>query len=625
MGKKLVWTRGARFRVLTAACCALALCVAALLAGPEPARATEAKVVSVKVVEGYGDMSAYAVRDDGTLWGWGSNGSGQIESGSTKDRLKPVKIMDGVREVYPAIGGAYAVKRDGTLWGWGSLPLRSGYTKPTRILDQVEDVQVSGVLSSCTVALKTDGTLWSWGGGPLGDGTWDGSVTPKQVMTGVRSARIIGDEAYAIKDDGSLWVWGYSNWQQGGGLVNPLLPTKVMTGVRDVVGSNILKQDGTVWSLGKRDTVDQVGPGRVTGDVRQLVEGDRASYAIKTDGSVWALSGDAWLGDSAGMGGVGPVEDPVKIAEGVTAFAESMQTNFAIRTDGDLWAWGSSSGILGNGTDQGRNAPVRVLPGVRTVVREGSSTYAIRTDGSLWAWGGNENGRLGDGTKESRTRPVKIMGPGSSALPTPPPARGFSDVSGADWAVREGWLGYAVDNSLMSGLNPADHGGRKLFDPYGKVARAQVAVVLWRLAGSPTGYKAPASDFTDNRDKGAWYYDAVRWAASQKVVTGLRNADGSYTRFSPNGNIWRQDLAVMLHRYVKNVAGRDELISDSKAERIPGWEKVSPYARQDVAWAVDKGLMSGVNTPRGKELQPDAETDRSALAKMSGTLLRDVL
>lgn len=197
--------------------------------------------------------------------------------------------------------------------------------------------------------------------------------------------------------------------------------------------------------------------------------------------------------------------------------------------------------------------------------------------------------------------------------------RGFQDVGGGDWVVKEGWLGQAVDAKLMSGLNPKDHGGRKLFDPYGAVTRGQVATVLYRMAGSPQRFKAPARDFSDNRSKGAYYYQAVRWANSVGVVTGLKDSSGRYTRFAPGYRIWRQDLCVMSMRFVRNVAKRSVNTSQAKAQRLRGWAWVSGYARDAVGWAVNEGVLSGVRygyADRG-DLQANQTCDRSMLAKVS--------
>ena len=80
-----------------------------------------------------------------------------------------------------------------------------------------------------------------------------------------------------------------------------------------------------------------------------------------------------------------------------------------LKEDGSLWGWGYNGvGQLGDGSENSRTRPVQILDGVRQVSTVGNYTMAILNDGSLWGWGLNNEGQLGDGTDIYRTRPVKI-------------------------------------------------------------------------------------------------------------------------------------------------------------------------------------------------------------------------
>jgi alpha-tubulin suppressor-like RCC1 family protein len=61
----------------------------------------------------------FAIKKDGTLWGWGYNSNGQIVPGGDKMISEPKKLMEDVVYVVPNNYNTYALKRDGTLWGWG--------------------------------------------------------------------------------------------------------------------------------------------------------------------------------------------------------------------------------------------------------------------------------------------------------------------------------------------------------------------------------------------------------------------------------------------------------------------------------------------------------------------------
>ena len=117
---------------------------------------------------------------------------------------------------------AIALQKDGTLWGWGSnssgqLGLESGAFDSLTPCKLMEDVAWADADSRYTMAVKTDGTLWAWGSnsyGQLGDGTNESSKTPKQIMDGVSRVYIDEQCTLILKQDNTLWACG--NFQSSG-------------------------------------------------------------------------------------------------------------------------------------------------------------------------------------------------------------------------------------------------------------------------------------------------------------------------------------------------------------------------------------------------------------------------
>lgn len=84
----------------------------------------------------------------------------------------------------------------------------------------------------------------------------------------------------------------------------------------------------------------------------------------------------------------------------------------ALANDGKVLCWGANKdGQLGDGTTTRRDAPVAVtgLPAPAVEIAAGAShTCARVADGGVWCWGSNGRGQLGDGTLDTRTRPVRV-------------------------------------------------------------------------------------------------------------------------------------------------------------------------------------------------------------------------
>jgi len=175
-----------------------------------------------------------ALKSDGTLWAWGSNGFGQLGDGTTTNRSTPTQIGSETNWALISTDGpggntTMALKSDGTLWGWGRNnfgQLGDGTTTnrstPTQEATGATNWALISTGGAHTVALKSDGTLWAWGSngfGQLGDGTTTNRSTPTQEATGATNWALIsagGVHTVALKSDGTIWSWGGNNWWQLG-------------------------------------------------------------------------------------------------------------------------------------------------------------------------------------------------------------------------------------------------------------------------------------------------------------------------------------------------------------------------------------------------------------------------
>ena len=174
--------------------------------------------------------------------------------------------------------------------------------------------------------------------------------------------------------------------------------------------------------------------------------------------------------------------------------------------------------------------------------------------------------------------------------PDQPEPLPFADVDETAWYY-DG-VAYVYEKGLMTGT------GETTFNPDGATSRAMLAAILWRLEGSPVvNY---AMDFADV-EEGQWYTEAIRWAASEGIVTGY--GDGA---FGTNDSITREQFAVMLYRYAgaQPASGTLSAFRDGAA--------VSDWAAEAMGWAVEAGLITG--TGDGSALTPQGQATRAQAA-----------
>lgn len=288
-----------------------------------------------------------AVRADGTLWGWGVNSLNQLGDGTTITRRTAVQIGTGTTWSKISCGGNHSL------------------------------------------ALRTDGTLWAWGSnssGQVGDGTTTSRTSPVQIGTATNWANISAGASHsvAVKTDGTLWAWGAnSSGQVGqGSTIQLSYTTPTQIGVL------------TTWSTA----------------AQALSAGGDMSYAIKTDGTLWAwgLNSNFQIGNGTSVTATAPVQvGAVTTYQSVCACTAAF---IATRTDGTLWACGlNSSGQLGDGLTTTRTAVGQVSAATDwgSATLSGGATHFIarKSTGTLWGWGSNSLGQMGRGSVDLAAGP----------------------------------------------------------------------------------------------------------------------------------------------------------------------------------------------------------------------------
>ena len=165
----------------------------------------------------------------------------------------------------------------------------------------------------------------------------------------------------------------------------------------------------------------------------------------------------------------------------------------------------------------------------------------------------------------------------------------FSDVAANAWYV--GAVEYVRDNGLMSGTSDTT------FSPNGTMTRAMLAVVLYRMAGSPA--VSGSDSFTDTAD-GTWYANAVLWASGEGVMSGYGGG-----LFGTNDPVNREQIAAILWRYAGSPAAFGVAVPYADEASI------SAYAVSAAAWARENGLINGID---GNRFAPKSNATRAQVA-----------
>lgn len=187
----------------------------------------------------------------------------------------------------------------------------------------------------------------------------------------------------------------------------------------------------------------------------------------------------------------------------------------------------------------------------------------------------------------------------------------FTDAESTAW-YHDG-VHYCIENGLMAGY------GEGIFKPNADTTRAMIAVMLWRLNGSPVvNYLL---DFEDV-EEGKWYTEAIRWAKSEGIATGYGNG-----YFGTNDAVTREQMVTILWRYAQH-KGYD--VSVGENTNILSYDDafdVAEYAIPAMQWACGSGMVQGMNDPDGEGmiLAPESKGTRAQIATMIMRFCEEIL
>ena len=284
-------------------------------------RHTPAQVIGLSNIKAIsaGSYHSLALAEDGTVWAWGYNGEGALGNGTTASSCIPVKVLTGtdsgkVKAISAGTGYSMAIKEDGTLWTWGSGSLGQLGNGTNESKSYPVNIQIDSKVKAISagnangMALTEGGVVWSWGyggSGQVGDGTYETRLTPVRLLglRGVVKAISVGENhSMALMEDGFIWSWGSGFLGDGRvGTFNTPAQISGLTGIAAISAGNwqsmAIKTDGSLWAWGT-NVNGQLGDGTILArdtpvklngisNVKSVDMGYQHTVALCQNGAVW--------------------------------------------------------------------------------------------------------------------------------------------------------------------------------------------------------------------------------------------------------------------------------------------------------------------------------------------------
>ena len=420
-----------------------------------------------------------ALTREGLVFSWGSNEQGQLGIASPVPySLVPMMIKNIVRCIKIAAGPVHslALSEDGKIFSWGgneSGQLGNNCLDPSSVPILVDgphylrftDVSAGGIadahfnIKSHSAAVTNDGHLFTWGNngkGQLGSGR-DSSSFPIAVnINDISSVSCGGFFSAAISFKGDLFLWGANeSGQLGNGSVYPsFLPILIFDApfklqFIDVAAGDqhvlALHSNGLLFSwgdnlsgqLGLGDYISRHKPTLISSLSRykfvKIAVGSSHSLALTTDGVLFAWGSNS--GGQLGLGTFASSKIPLIVRnfpmERVAEIAASREFSMILLNNGSVLTCGRNDfGILGINSSIGHLKQPYFKPTATNVKfsqisASSSHCLALGVDGSVYAWGSNLMGEQGNSDDSPVLLPSKVHIPRSLGKMIKVEARSF--------------------------------------------------------------------------------------------------------------------------------------------------------------------------------------------------------
>ena len=397
------------------------------LGNGELGAAGDYQVVAVDVVSFAAGVTHTAyVTSDGSAWTLGTGYLGQLGDGTFGDNHSPEKVLDEVAEVFAGSYFTLFLKRDGTLWETGSNNGTSDvqFAVPKQVATGVKQVAASGRRYVYTTN-EGRGIIRSPAGLDASSPPSSQTVKAMGVSGGVESE---ANSYFYIDENDAMWAVGGNGWGQlGTGDRLPSAYRQVAENVRFIEGgiefTLFVTHDNELWGMGNLrwgqagDSATRQRPFLSESDhtVLQVSAGVEHTLMVDENGVLWAMGLNRFgrLGDGFnGQYSGEPIRsEPVPIATGVKSVAAGRNHSLFLKNDGSVWGMGwNVEHVISLATAATVWKPTRITGGVASIAATTVDSYWITTEGDLWALGASSVRYDGQFPSDPVTGAVKIAG-----------------------------------------------------------------------------------------------------------------------------------------------------------------------------------------------------------------------
>jgi alpha-tubulin suppressor-like RCC1 family protein len=410
-----------------------------------------------------------ALDEDGNVYAWGFNTSGQLGNGNTTNSAIPILVNipnSGKKIVQVSAGNQHslALDEDGNLYSWGANSFgqlgdgsTSQKTTPvlvnTSTLNSKKIVQISAG-AFYNLLITEDNEVYAWGvnsDGRLGDGSTSQRTTPVLVNTSTFAGNKIiqvsaGGYSLALDENGNVYAWGPNSYGQLGDGSTIQKTTPVLVNTSTFAGNKIIQvsagsghslaldENGNVYAWGE-NLNGKLGDGST--DQRTIpVLVNTSTFAGNKIIYVGAGVGNSlvidefdhvytWGRNTFGEVGIGSYESmfttPKKVynygvlyPKSIFKISGSYDYSLALDTNGQIYSWGYYEFLgIDVHNNQNRHFPVEVntstfINNIVDIDVGLAHSLALDENGNVYSWGYNSSGQLGDGSTSQKTTPVLV-------------------------------------------------------------------------------------------------------------------------------------------------------------------------------------------------------------------------